>query len=613
MDKAKLDFLEEVLGVDGAKALVKASERAEKLKNVIVPRAILSWVNAAAQMSYTGAIPGIKGCLEFAKSECSGEMAIGKDTYEFNAAGVFSVAAAMAVSLGADDDQFDTNLKDKDIVRLGKSIDLLVKSKMARSELAKAELRKSPITTPYNLASKLTELTGVDPKQFDLQETKPLANGMFHHIYALKDGQKYKPYWKEDGFSYGSPAADSGYARVEFQNHVVNDYQQKPGIYFRHSISPDAAPFGNSVAEVEGMATGEGLSVLGSKVKPDQQYRGRGLGKLAYAAAALHHNSISSGDSVSDNATKAYQAMSQNPALKVSLGAAGDRFSHHSIGVADPAALHAQLYGSQVQKAEGIKEPEFRPVPSEEFESALSKLPDKSSIDTTRDYTDKRTFLSNDGLSGYALKADGELNHVFSLRPGMGAFAVKHAIQNGAKHLTCFDGFLPKYYSQFGFKEHVREQNWTPGGPDVVHMKLEVQKAEGDAAGKGRTAEPRLAAPQGPVAPGKQQGQAKKPTISMGTPAIPGQQAEVDPFNQKNRVAQAAPATKVRVSKSESQRKCDICQRTQFNDGKFTGCWCTSDLAKSVKTIAGPMGYTIEFAKGTDPEIIVTVLEAVKE
>lgn len=487
MDKAKLDFLEEVLGVDGARALVKASERAEKLKNVIVPRAILSWVNAAAQMSYTGAIPGIKGCLEFAKSECSGEMAIGKDTYELSNAGVFSVAAAMAVSLGADDDQFDTNLKDKDIVRLGKSIDLLVKSKMARSELAKAELRKSPITTPYNLASKLTELTGVDPKQFDLQETKPLANGMFHHIYALKDGQKYKPYWKEDGFSYGSPAADSGYARVEFQNHVVNDYQQKPGIYFRHSISPDAAPFGNSVAEVEGMATGEGLSVLGSKVKPDQRYRGRGLGKLAYAAAALHHNSISSGGSVSDNATKAYQAMSQNPALKVSLGTAGDRFSHHSIGVADPAALHAQLYGSQ------------------------------------------------------------------------------------------------------------------------------AKKAEDNAAGKGRTAEPRLAAPQGPVAPGKQQGQAKKPTISMGTPAIPGQQAEVDPFNQKNRVAQAAPATKVRVSKSESQRKCDICQRTQFNDGKFTGCWCTSDLAKSVKTIAGPMGYTIEFAKGTDPEVIVTVLEAVKE
>lgn len=114
----------------------------------------------------------------------------------------------------------------------------------------------------------------------------------------------------------------------------------------------------------------------------------------------------------------------------------------------------------------------YREVHPQEFETAISKHPNQQSLDTNRDYSGKRTFLSSTNSSGYALKPDGELNHVFSLVPGEGVHAVNHAISNGAKHLSAFDGKLPNYYSKFGFKEYKREPNWASGQPDVVYMTL---------------------------------------------------------------------------------------------------------------------------------------------
>lgn len=94
--------------------------------------------------------------------------------------------------------------------------------------------------------------------------------------------------------------------------------------------------------------------------------------------------------------------------------------------------------------------PAYTEVAPETFEAAISKHPNQESLDNPRDYTGKRTFLDQEGASGYALKG-GELNHVFSLRSGLGEHAVRHAI---------------------GFQEQRREKNWTPGQPDVVYMGL---------------------------------------------------------------------------------------------------------------------------------------------
>lgn len=82
-----------------------------------------------------------------------------------------------------------------------------------------------------------------------------------------------------------------------------------------------------------------------------------------------------------------------------------------------------------------------------------------------------KTFLNKDKTAGYALKPDGELVNVFSIKKGNGAGVVVDAIKRGAKKLDCFDGALPKYYKRFGFKEIQREPNWTKGQPDIIYMR----------------------------------------------------------------------------------------------------------------------------------------------
>lgn len=386
----KLAFLHEVLGVEGTRALLKAGEQSQKLENVIVPRTILSWVSAASTMSYEGVLPGVEGFIGFNKSECNGEIKIGQDTYEFENAGVFSVAAAIAVSLGVHEDRLAADLKDKDIVRLGKSIDLLVKSKMAKAEIAKHD---------------------------------------------------------------------------------------------------------------------------------------------------------------------------------------------------------------------------FDEVPPEKFESAISRHPNLSSVDANRDYSRKRTYLSSDGMAGYAVTNEGELCHVFSLKPGRGAAAVQHAIAGGATHLNCFDGKLPKYYNQFGFQEEHRERNTDGTGPDVVYMQLPVaQKGEADGPSKGKAAAPGFSQPAQAQAPSRQQGKPPKPSKTMGTPVIP-QPAEPDPVRQDNKIANNP---SFRVSKSEAKRKCPICMSPQFNDDKLTGCRCLSGLVKSmsIDVILNSEGYILEIPKWNEREEVVTLLEA---
>jgi hypothetical protein len=83
-------------------------------------------------------------------------------------------------------------------------------------------------------------------------------------------------------------------------------------------------------------------------------------------------------------------------------------------------------------------------------------------------------FIAVDGESGYAVKPGGELVGVFSTVKGRGEIIVRDAIENGATHLDCFDGYLPTLYGRHGFVETSREANWAPGGPDVVYMALEA-------------------------------------------------------------------------------------------------------------------------------------------
>lgn len=72
---------------------------------------------------------------------------------------------------------------------------------------------------------------------------------------------------------------------------------------------------------------------------------------------------------------------------------------------------------------------------------------------------------------GGVMVLDGELCCLWSQRSGVGAFLVRHALNEGAYHLNCFDCGLVEYYQRLGFEEYAREANWTAGEPDVVFMR----------------------------------------------------------------------------------------------------------------------------------------------
>lgn len=76
------------------------------------------------------------------------------------------------------------------------------------------------------------------------------------------------------------------------------------------------------------------------------------------------------------------------------------------------------------------------------------------------------------GAQAFAVRPDGELVYVWSTKPGHGARIVEAAIEDGATHLDCFDGYLVDFYRRHGFQKVTSLPNWTEGEPDVVYMAL---------------------------------------------------------------------------------------------------------------------------------------------
>lgn len=133
MDSRKQAFLQAILGADGAKALVKASVTPD-LEWALVPRVVLAWLEVVAHGSYHGAIPGIEDThlsLRKGEGDFNGSISIGTDTYTFRDASIYHVAGSMAVAMGLDHEP-QPALKHPALAKLGKSIDVLVKSRTLR-------------------------------------------------------------------------------------------------------------------------------------------------------------------------------------------------------------------------------------------------------------------------------------------------------------------------------------------------------------------------------------------------------------------------------------------------------------------------------------------------
>lgn len=122
----------------------------------------------------------------------------------------------------------------------------------------------------------------------------------------------------------------------------------------------------------------------------------------------------------------------------------------------------------------------FRPVTPGRHVEMLAALAARGgryaanlSTHTLATYAAARCYMSTDGLSGFAILADGELTNVWSLERGRGDAIVAAAVRRGATHLDCFAGHLSTLYARHGFVTYRSESNWDGVGPDVVYMRRE--------------------------------------------------------------------------------------------------------------------------------------------
>lgn len=180
MDSTKLTFLKAVVGHDGAEALHRAASRSAELAGAIYPRAILAWLDVVGQ--FDGVLPGTDCRASFKKSDAGfdGYVTVGENLYDFKQADLFHLAGSIAVAIGCDDERLDPELTPALVAKLGKSIDVLVKSTAVRSQLAKADQApkaKNRIQLPGQAAKPLAPEAPAPPiaKQPKMQTATPGA------------------------------------------------------------------------------------------------------------------------------------------------------------------------------------------------------------------------------------------------------------------------------------------------------------------------------------------------------------------------------------------------------------------------------------------------------
>jgi hypothetical protein len=147
MKPQAFSFLSSVLGVDGAKALRKAADREPLIEPLLVPRTALAWISE--HHAYEGNVPGLANSyLKLEKNEAgfTGIVTIGDLNYEFGPVSPEHVAASLALAVNVDFTKAE-DVKDKMLVKLGKTLDALVKAQKLTKSLKNAvkEVKKTDL------------------------------------------------------------------------------------------------------------------------------------------------------------------------------------------------------------------------------------------------------------------------------------------------------------------------------------------------------------------------------------------------------------------------------------------------------------------------------------
>lgn len=204
-------FMAAALGTDGAQALRKAAERDPRLDQILIPRAIVGWLSFTTAHEYEGQIPGIENSyVQFQKSEdgFSGSVTFNEGVYSFENASVYHLAASIALALGVETGPLDAKVRDAVLVKLGKSIDTLVKAQVLTQELKNAKSLAPQVIT---------------------------AHGKYH---IEKDSSAEKPYSVVHTLSKSMVQKDI--ASLRDAGEIANWHQQKYKGYFNPKLSKKA-------------------------------------------------------------------------------------------------------------------------------------------------------------------------------------------------------------------------------------------------------------------------------------------------------------------------------------------------------------------------------------
>ena len=268
-------FLQGVLGPDGSSALIKAIDREVRLGPALVPRAVLSWLGVVARGSYTGSLPGVDSVqFNMKKSEgagFTGFVTIGPENYEFKNASVYHIGAALTVALGVDQAKVEDSVRSATLAKLGKSIDTLVKARIA-------------------------------------------------HEYQLKKAIGAIPPGKEMTAPIGAAA---GSKHMDY-SHVLSPGQRQAGYGLSVEHHPDSGTVlahvshqGKNVGQVKAMHFDNKLHIEDADISKEHQ--GKGLGQAAYEGVFAHglHNGIKevAGGIHSTSASKVHQALAAKHGL----------------------------------------------------------------------------------------------------------------------------------------------------------------------------------------------------------------------------------------------------------------------------------------------------------
>lgn len=138
---------------------------------------------------------------------------------------------------------------------------------------------------------------------------------------------------------------------------------------------------------------------------------------------------------------------------------------------------------------------------------------------------------------------------------------------------------------------------------DVLVKSEIIKKAESGRAGPAAAA----TAPKkqsGALSPSKQEPYqvGRMPSQSPNLAVGQGQKDQAEQVSQK-----------LKITKGESTKKCQKCEKSYFQDSVFIGCDCLKPLAKAIDTEKNPDGYTLVFKVELPQESLEALIMLLKD